>query len=419
MSPDAPKELVAITFGAAEREKAPRGVIIVNCGEAQTKQEAVEVFQKFDSDCRDIQRLFDDHGMPNYFMLTGSVQQAIMPLMQKHLQTLAQPENLSPLEELFVSQALSGSMTYISPDAGERQPATSVDRNGSYAAAFLSKCKLPRSKGVPLTLTDADEHDYIDRAKRFARLGLYRLSEESVAPLRDRSCPWRRFIRGPPAPVYTNHELTAMMRLGFAFTPHGEAVNAIVYGGEGSGATTYQSAEHVMGAFATMLQKHKFTFLGKKTIAKTMMAAAWGSLIQRSRKRVRLGAGAELSGTIESFEVHDDGAFAILVKNETALGTRGFKWPWARVGAFIRGIALADTGIYLHSVCCPSAGANAEQEHMLRLHTDGATFRGDTVPEAMLEDIDPMKLGQWKVENCGAVRYDNLNKATWQPKHEA
>jgi hypothetical protein len=155
--------------------------------------------------------------------------------------------------------------------------------------------------------------------------------------------------------------------------------------------------------------------LGKKTIAKTMMAAAWGSLIQRDRKRVRLGADARLSGTIESFEVHDDGAFATLVKNATALGTRGFKWPWARVGAFIRGIALSDTGVYLHGICCPIAGENAEQ-HMIRLHTDGATFRGDTVPEAMLGDIDPMKLGWWKVENCGAVRYDNVNKATWQPK---
>ena len=419
MSPDAPKELVAITFGAAEREKAPRGVIIVNCGEAQTKQEAVEVFQKFDSDCRDIQRLFDEHGTPNYFLLTGSVQQAIMPLLQKHLQTLAQPEDLSPLEELFVSQALSGSMTYLSPDAGERQPATSVDRNGSYAAAFLSKCKLPRSKGIPLTLTDADEHEYIDRSKRFARLGLYRLSEESVAQLRDRSCPWRRFIRGPPSTgqaVYTNHELTAMLQLGFEFTLHiGGEANAIVYGGEGSGATTYQSAEHVMGAFAAMLQKHKFTFLGKKTIAKTMMAAAWGSLIQRDRKRVRLGADARLNGTIESFEVHTDGAFATVVKNATAFGTRGFKWPWARVGAFIRGIALADTGLYLHSVCCPS-GASFKEEHMIRIHTDGATFRGDTVPEAMVGDIDPMQLGWWKVENCGAVRYDNVNKATWQPK---
>jgi hypothetical protein len=339
-----------------------------------------------------------------------------MPLMQKHLQTLAQPEDLSPLEELFVSQALSGSMSYLSNDAGERQPATSVDRNGSYAAAFLSKCKLPRSKGIPHTLTDADEHDYIDRAKKFARLGLYRLSEESVTPLRNRSCPWRRFIRGPPSkgpPVYTNHELTAMMCLGFEFTLQSGEVNAIVYGGEGSGATTYQSAEHVMGAFATMLQKHKFTFSGKKTIAKTMMAAAWGSLIQRDRKRVLLSADAHLSGTIESFEVHTDGAFATLVKNTTALGTRGFKWPWARVGAFLRGIALADTGIYLRSVCCPS-GANVE--HMIRLHTDGATFRGDTVPEAMLEDIDPRRLGWWKVEACGTVRYENVNKAHWTPK---
>jgi hypothetical protein len=34
----------------------------------------------------------------------------------------------------------------------------------------------------------------------------------------------------------------------------------------------------------------------------------------------------------------------------------------------------------------------------------------------MLEDIDPMQLGWWKVEACGVVRYDNVNKATWQPK---
>jgi hypothetical protein len=53
---------------------------------------------------------------------------------------------------------------------------------------------------------------------------------------------------------------------------------------------------------------------------------------------------------------------------------------------------------------------------MIRMHTDGATFRGDTVPEAMVGDIDPMQLGWWKVENCCAVRYDNVNKATWQPK---
>jgi hypothetical protein len=89
------------------------------------------------------------------------------------------------------------------------------------------------------------------------------------------------------------------------------------------------------------------------------------------------------------------------------------------VGAFIRGIALSDTGVYLHGICCllrSNGGSNVEQEHMIRLHTDGATFRGDTVPEAMLGDIDPMKLGWWKVENCGAVRYDNVNKATWQPK---
>jgi hypothetical protein len=207
-----------------------------------------------------------------------------------------------------------------------------------------------------------------------------------------------------------------MLQLGFEFTLHSGEVNAIVYGGEGSGATTYQSANHVMGAFATLLQRHKFTFSGKKTIAKTMMAAAWGSLIQRDRKRVRLGADAHLSGTIEPFEVHDDGAFATLVKNETALGTRGFKWPWARVGAFIRGIALADTGVYLHGICCPSAGAHFKPEHMIRMHTDGATFRGDTTPAAMAGDIDPRRLGWWKVENCGSVRYDNLNKATWQPK---
>jgi hypothetical protein len=86
------------------------------------------------------------------------------------------------------------------------------------------------------------------------------------------------------------------------------------------------------------------------------------------------------------------------------------------VGAFIRGIALADTGVYLHGICCPSAGANFKEEHMIRMHTDGATFRGDTTPAAMAGDIDPRRLGWWKVENCGAVRYDNLNKATWQPK---
>jgi hypothetical protein len=221
--------------------------------------------------------------------------------------------------------------------------------------------------------------------------------------------------------VYTNHELTAMLQLGFEFTLHhcvtmSDDINAIVYGGEGSGATTYQSAHHVMGAFATLLQRHKFTFTGKKTIAKTMMAAAWGSLIQRDRKRVRLGADAKISGTVESFEVHIDGAFATIASQSAQQSTtKQFKWPWARVGAFIRGIAHADTGIYLHSVCCPSAGANAEQ-HMIRMHTDGATFRGDTVPEAMLEDIDPRRLGWWKVEACGTVRYDNLNKAKWNPK---
>jgi hypothetical protein len=341
VAPDAPKNMVAITFGAAEREKAQRGVVIVNCGEAKTKQEAEQVFQDFDTDCRDIQKLFDDQGMPNYFRVTGSVQQAMMPIMQKHLQTLAQPEELSPYEELFVSQALSGSFTYLSPDAGERQHATSVDRNGSYAAAFESKNRLPRSIGTPLNLTESNEPKYIDRQKKFARLGLYRLSEQTLAPLRSRSCPWRRFIRGPPAKgpaVYTSHELTAMLQLGFDFTLHhcgamGDDINAIVYGGEGSGATTYQSAHHVMGAFATLLQRHKFTFSGKKTIAKTMMAASWGSLIQRDRKRVRLGADAKISGTVESFEVHTDGAFATIVSQSAPQSTtKQFKWPWARVG---------------------------------------------------------------------------------------
>lgn len=420
LTDDVREALIQYTrLGSTDRVRGEKGVIIVNCGEAKNQGEAKECFYTFDTACKDIDPMYKARHMPNFFQLTGSFQQALVPIMRKHLETIPQPDPLTPLEELWVKQACSGSLTYLAKEATQKSHVgISLDRNGSYAAAFESKCRIPRCAGKAMRLA-VDGGEYISNTllptvigsnKQFARLGLYRLSEECVAPLRSRSNPWRRFIRGPPAqgpPIYTSVEITAMLQMGFPVMLHVEdnEPNAIIYGGPGSGDTTYQTADHILGNLARELHRYKFSrdTTMRKTVAKKMMAAAWGTLIQKEERTVRLCADGKITGRIVSFEVHEDGAIARVSACATG---RFYRSDWARVGCFVRCIALADTGRWFKNLC-------DQGSKIIRVCTDSAVFIGDMVPEPAKVDIDPYKLGAWKVEKSGRVLYKNLNSATW------
>ena len=309
----------------------------------------------------------------------GSIKRAAIASWMNNSVGIAAPEEMGPVEQRWVSNAMRGALVY--GQKGFEGEAIGLDINSCYPAVLSSTNTIPLVAGTECIITEIKSPS--------PTAGFYR------CVITD--CPRQLFRQADGQAVYTHQDIRAALKLGgkVHLVMDGKP-NAYLYTDTTpAGRTTFAK---VFGPFIKQFYAYK---LGGCAAAKSIMNVLTGALGERSYRTVHVSGPTNVEGEVVgevSYGTDIDSAYdAKFVPDDEPIFVRG---GWARVYPFI--VARG------REIMADAFGRCAER--VVRIHTDGVYLSGGDIPVGVKLGAG---LGEWKIEHeAGTYRVQNAMKVT-------